>query len=337
MLPMLPATVRPSIAKTSNDKFSNLMNTYSIGIDIGGTNTDIGIVRDDGTIVRRDSLPTDHYDTATSYMAAIADQIQRMLDAARLTTVQGIGIGAPNGNHQTVRIEADTANLRIKTPIPLGDFLTKQFGVPVRLDNDANAAAVGEMVYGGARGMRHFIMLTLGTGVGSGIVVDGRLLHGSHGMAGELGHVIVSPNGRACSCGRNGCLEMYASARGICQNYREALRKVQPTANEPEGLTCRFVGESALRGDPVAMEAYDTTARWLGLALANAVAFSEPEAVFLMGGPTRAGDALMQPLRHHFEKNLLFLYKDKVQILLSQLPKNDAAILGAAALGTAWQ
>lgn len=313
------------------------MSTYSIGIDIGGTNTDIGIVRDDGAIVRRDSLPTDRYDTATSYMAAIAGQIRRMLDAARLTTVQGIGIGAPNGNHQTVRIEADTANLRIKTPIPLGDFLTEQFGVPVRLDNDANAAAVGEMVYGGARGMKHFIMLTLGTGVGSGLVVEGRLLHGSHGMAGELGHVIVTPDGRACSCGRNGCLETYASARGICQNYREALRKVQPTANEPEGLTCRFVGESALRGDPVAMEAYDTTARWLGLALANAVAFSEPEAIFLMGGPTRAGEALMCPLRKYFEDNLLFLYKGKVQVLLSQLPQNDAAILGAAALGTAWQ
>ena len=312
------------------------MSTYSIGIDIGGTNTDIGIVRDDGAIVRRENLPTDRYDTAETYMEAIAGQIQRMLDATHLTTVQGIGIGAPNGNHKTVRIEANTANLRIKTPIPLGDYLTERFGVPVRLDNDANAAAVGEMVYGGAKGMKHFIMLTLGTGVGSGIVVDGQLLHGSHGMAGELGHVIVTPDGRTCSCGRNGCLETYASARGICQNYREALRQVQPTANEPEGLTCRFVGESALRGDPVAMEAYDTTARWLGLALANAVAFSEPEAIFLMGGPTRAGEALMQPLRKYFEDNLLFLYKGKVQVLLSQLPQNDAAILGAAALGTAW-
>lgn len=336
MLPMPPATVRPSIAKTSNDKFNILMNTYSIGIDIGGTNTDIGIVRDDGAIVRRDNLPTDRYDTAETYMEAIANQIQRMLDATHLTTVQGIGIGAPNGNHKTVRIEANTANLRIKTPIPLGDFLTERFGMPVRLDNDANAAAVGEMVYGGARGMKHFIMLTLGTGVGSGIVVESQLLHGSHGMAGELGHVIVSPNGRACSCGRNGCLEMYASARGICQNYRDALRQVQPTTHEPEGLTCRFVGESALRGDPVAVEAYDTTARWLGLTLANAVAFSEPEAVFLMGGPTRAGEALMRPLRKYFEDNLLFLYKGKVQVLLSQLPQNDAAILGAAALGTAW-
>lgn len=309
------------------------MNTYSIGIDIGGTNTDIGIVRDDGFIVRRDSLPTDSYDTAEEFMAAITRQIRIMLNDCNLYNLRGIGIGAPNGNYRTVRIEADTANLRIKTPIPLGEYLGAHFEVPVRLDNDANAAAVGEMIYGGARGMQHFIMLTLGTGVGSGIVVDGRLLHGAHGMAGEIGHTTVLPGGRACSCGRSGCLEMYASARGICQNYREALHQSNPSAAEPAGLTCQFVGESAQKGDLVALQAYDVTARWLGVALANAVAFSEPEAVFLMGGPTRAGEVLMKPLRDYFEENLLFLYKGKVNVLLSQLPQNDVAILGAAALG----
>ena len=308
------------------------MNTYTIGIDIGGTNTDIGIVRDDGVIVSRNRIPTDRYDDAESYMEAIAALIQQLLSENNIVLLQGIGIGAPNGNPNTVSIEANTANLRIKTPIPLGDFLGARFGVPVQLDNDANAAAVGEMVYGGAKGMRHFIMLTLGTGVGSGIVVDGRLLHGAHGMAGELGHAIVVPGGRPCSCGRQGCVEMYASARGICQNYREALQKMHPEQPVPEELTCQFVGESALQGDPVAVEAYDTTARWLGLALANAAAFSEPEAIFLMGGPTRAGEALMRPLRRYFEENLLFLYKGKIKILLSQLAQNDVAILGAAAL-----
>ncbi|MBP5205285.1 MAG: ROK family protein, partial [Bacteroidales bacterium] len=240
-----------------------------------------------------------------------------------------------NGNPHTVSIEANTANLRIKTPIPLGDFLGARCGVPVQLDNDANAAAVGEMVYGGAKGMRHFIMLTLGTGVGSGIVIDGKLLHGAHGMAGELGHAIVVPGGRPCSCGRQGCVEMYASARGICQNYREALLNKHPGKTVPEDLSCKYVGESALQGDPVAVEAYDTTARWLGVALANAAAFSEPEAIFLMGGPTRAGEALMRPLRRYFEENLLFLYKGTIKILLSQLAQNDVAILGAAALGIA--
>ena len=308
------------------------MNTYTIGIDIGGTNTDIGIVRDDGVIVSRNRIPTDRYDDAESYMEAIAALIQQLLSENDRPQLQGIGIGAPNGNPNTVSIEANTANLRIKTPIPLGDFLGARFGVPVQLDNDANAAAVGEMVYGGAKGMRHFIMLTLGTGVGSGIVIDGQLLHGAHGMAGELGHAIVVPQGRPCSCGRQGCVEMYASARGICQNYREALQKMHPEQPVPEELTCQFVGESALRGDPVAVEAYETTARWLGLALANAAAFSEPEAIFLMGGPTRAGKALMRPLRRYFEENLLFLYKGKIKILLSQLAQNDVAILGAAAL-----
>ena len=311
------------------------MSTYTIGIDIGGTNTDIGIVREDGVIIGRNNLLTQQYDNAEAYMEALALHITALLSEHNVGSIRGIGIGAPNGNPRTASIEPNTANLRIKTAIPLGDFLGGRFCVPVRLDNDANAAAVGEMVYGGAKGMRNFIMLTLGTGVGSGIVIDGRLLHGAHGMAGELGHTIVMPGGRACSCGRQGCIEMYASARGICQNYREALHLLHPDQSAPEGLTCQFVGEAAQHGDPVATKAYDTTARWLGVALANAAAFSEPDAIFLMGGPTRAGEALMQPLRHYFEENLLFLYKGKIQLLLSELPLNDVAILGAAALGSA--
>lgn len=311
---------------------------YSIGIDIGATNTDIGLVRNDGTILERENLPTQAFDKANAYISAISDKIQQLLSRNGNPKLDGIGIGAPNGNHLTGCIEANTANLRIKEKIPLGAILGETFHTYVKLDNDANAAALGEMVYGGAKGMRNFIMLTLGTGVGSGIVIDGNLLHGAHGAAGELGHAIVNPNGRLCSCGRKGCIEMYASARGICQNYREEVLKDAAASftnqAELDTITCQFVGESAAKGDDLALKAYDTTAYWLGLALANAAAFSEPEAIFLMGGPTRAGEALMRPLRQYFEENLLFLYKGKISLQLSQLKSNDAAILGAAALSS---
>lgn len=313
------------------------MNHYSIGIDIGGTNTDIGLVSDSGQVVRRRQLPTAEYHTAADYMRAIGDTIQRLTEDQDMADIRSIGIGAPNGNPQTGSIEANTPNLIIKERIPFREVLGARFHVPVALDNDANAAAIGEMIYGGAKHMRHFIMLTMGTGIGSGIVINRQILHGSTGTAGELGHAIVQPDGRLCGCGRNGCLEMYASARGICQNYLDAASRVhQPLTTEAtQNLTCQMVGEAAKSGEPIAMAAYDTTAYWLGIALANAVAFSAPEAIFLMGGPTRAGEALMKPLKHYFEENLLFLYKDTVQLRFSELDLNEAAILGAAALGEA--
>lgn len=310
--------------------------TYAIGIDIGATNTDIGLVRSDGQVISHVILSSQSYDQAESYMADIADGIQKLMTDNELDRITGIGIGAPNGNYHTAAIEKDTANLRIKTQIPLGKVLTERFNVPVRLDNDANAAALGELVYGGAKGMQHFIMLTLGTGVGSGIVIDGKLLHGANGAAGEIGHAIVDPEGRDCSCGRKGCIETYASARGICQTYVEECAKAGKPLTDTEiaELTCKFVGESANNGDEIAIRTYQRTAKWIGLALANAAAFSEPEAIFLMGGPTRAGEALMKPLRRYFEEYLLFLYKDKIKVALSELNGNDAAILGAAALST---
>lgn len=312
------------------------MQTYAIGIDIGATNTDIGLVRSDGQVLSHVILSSQSYDQAAPYMTDIANGIRKLMSDNNIESITGIGIGAPNGNYQTGCIEENTANLRIKTQIPLGQMLSEQFNVPVKLDNDANAAALGELVYGGAKGMKHFIMLTLGTGVGSGIVIDGRLLHGAHGAAGELGHAIVEPNGRDCSCGRKGCIETYASARGICRTYVEERSAVnQPmNADEQAQLTCKFVGESANNGDPIAIRTYERTAYWIGLALANAAAFSEPEAIFLMGGPTRAGEALMAPLRQYFDQHLLFLYKDKINVQLSKLNGNDAAILGAAALST---
>lgn len=308
---------------------------YAIGIDIGGTNTEIGLVDETGKILHRSRLSTESYCQADPYIQDIRIEIQRLMQLAGISQIESIGIGGPNGNHLTGSIEANTSNLNIKTRIPFREKLEEVFGVPVALDNDANAAALGELIYGGARGMRHFIMITLGTGIGSGIVVDGKLVHGHTGVAGELGHIIVQPNGRACSCGRNGCVETYASARGICKNYIEVAQEHNKPLSEEEkaALKCKHVGELTLQGDAIALEAYRRASYWLGIALANAVAFSSPEAIFLMGGPTRAGEALMKPLQKYFEENLLFLYKGKVQLRMSELSDSDVAILGAAALG----
>ena len=222
----------------------------------------------------------------------------------------------------------------MKEEIPICRMLQDILGLPVTLSNDADAAAIGEHIYGGAKLMQHFVTITLGTGVGSGIVVDGRLIHGHGCMAGELGHAIVNPlSNRLCSCGRKGCLEMYASARGICQTYREEAAKGEfPDTFKGEELTCKDVGEMAVAGDPLARKTYDTTAYWLAIGMANAASFCSPEAFFLMGGPTRAGEALLQPLRRYFAENLLYIYKDRISIQFSELQSNDAAVLGAAAL-----
>lgn len=311
------------------------MNLYSIGIDIGGTNTVVGLVRNDGLVSRRLSLPTQEYRTTPAYITAMDDAIRTLMLEQGISHIESIGIGAPNSNFYEGCIEEGTVNLPIKERIPLKELMESRFGVPVVVDNDANAAAFGELVYGGGRGMRHLITITLGTGIGSGIVVDGKIVHGHTGTAGELGHCIVNPNGRQCGCGRQGCIEMYASARGICQNYVEAAAQAGSPLSESalEALTCQQVGEAAAKGDPIACKAYDTTAYWLGIALANAANFSAPEAIFLMGGPTRAGEALMNPLRKYFEQFLLFIYKGKISVQLSQLNSNDTAILGSAALG----
>ena len=311
------------------------MNEYSIGIDIGGTNTDIGLVEASGRVIGRQRLSTQTYTDKESYVAAMSEGIRTLMQAHGASKIASIGIGAPNSNFFEGCIEANTANLSIKERIPLKEMMEQNFNVNVVVDNDANAAAYGEMFYGGGRGMRHLITITLGTGIGSGIIVDSQLVHGHTGTAGELGHSIVMPHGRPCGCGRQGCIETYASARGICQNYVDAAEEAcRPlSVAERESLTCQQVGEAAAQGEPIACRAYEITAQWLGIALANAANFSAPEAIFLMGGPTRAGEALMRPLRKAFEENLLFLYKNKISVRLSELNGNDAAILGAAALG----
>ena len=310
--------------------------TYSIGIDIGGTNTDIGLVSDDGRCVARKNLPTAKYYDADLYVADICKKINEMMAEQHVDAIDGIGIAAPMGNYYTGCIDNAT-NLNFRGITDLNALVHKYMDVPVTVSNDANAAAYGELVYGGAKGMKNFITFTLGTGVGSGIVIDGKLLHGKTGNAGELGHAILIPSGRLCGCGRKGCLETYTSATGIRRTALEVLA-AHPEYNGPlsklteEELTSKHVGDAANAGDPLALEIFEMTGNWLGIALANAVAFSSPEAIFLMGGPVKAGEVLLRPIRESFKKHLCFVYDNSVEIRVSELAGNDVAILGAAAL-----
>ena len=304
---------------------------YSIGVDMGGTNTDLGLVSANGNIVQRRNLPTNAYTDFSLYIRDFMREVEAMLadqqaiDGEPLT-LEGIGVGAPNGNFYTGCVD-NAPNLTMKGVLDFGREIHKYRDVPVVLSNDANAAAYGEYVYGGAKGMKHFIMFTLGTGVGSGVVVDGRLVHGSTGAAGELGHAILYQHGRPCSCGREGCLETYTSARGIVQTYCE-LKGIPVSAD----VTSKMIGELAHQGDPVALKTWETVGDQLGLAMANAVTFSAPEALFLMGGPAQVGEPLLKPLRAAFEKYLLNIFAGTCQIRMSELKANEVAILGAAAL-----
>lgn len=308
---------------------------------MGGTNTDMGLVTENGNIIQRCNIPTNAYTELEPYVRDMMHEIQTMVEKqtaidGEAVMLEGIGIGAPNGNFYTGCVD-NAPNLTIKGVLDFGKEIHKYLPVPVVLSNDANAAAYGEYIYGGAKGMKHFIMFTLGTGVGSGIVVDGKLVHGSTGGAGELGHNILIHHGRKCSCGREGCLETYTSARGVVQTYLE-LRRENPDQERmlkevpDDEVTCRLIGEAAHQGDPVALKTWEKVADWLGLAMANSVTFSAPEAIFLMGGPTRVGEPLLKPLRAAFEKYLLNIYAGSCQIRMSELNTNEVAILGAAAL-----
>ena len=252
--------------------------------------------------------------------------------------IAGIGIGAPNANYFTGVI-ADGVNLPWPTPIPLADLVSEKFGLPVAITNDANAAAIGEMTYGAARGMKDFIMITLGTGVGSGIVINGQMVYGHDGFAGELGHVIMKRNnGRTCGCGRTGCLEAYASATGVARTAREFL---DARANEDsllrnmdiDSITSKDVYDAAVAGDKLAKEVFDFTGEILGEALADFISFSSPEAIILFGGLAKSGDLLMKPLKEAMDRNTMIVFKGKVKLLISELKESDAAVLGASALG----
>ncbi len=299
------------------------------GVDIGGTNTAFGLVNAKGHILAWGSLPTTAYKTSEEFVIAVCAELRHLLsnlqDNPVAFHIEGVGIGAPNAGFYTGTVE-NAPNLPWKEVIPFVQYFEQHLGVKAVLTNDANAAAVGEMVFGGAQGMKNFLFITLGTGLGSGIVVNGELVHGHDGFAGELGHVIIEPGGRPCGCGRRGCLEMYCSATGIVHTYRE----LYPSA--PANADARYLAEKAAAGEPQALEAFRKTGELLGLWLANSVAYTSPQAVFLFGGLARAGELIFQPVRESFSRNLLRIYRHKIEILPSRLKESDAAVLGAAAL-----
>ncbi len=314
------------------------MKPYVVGIDIGGTNTVFGIVDARGNVVASSSIKTGRHADIKDYVEELKTSLNNLLEANDATDkIAGIGVGAPNGNYFTGAIEM-APNLPWKGRIPLAELLKEAFGVPVALTNDANAAAIGEMTYGVARGMKDFIMITLGTGVGSGIVVNGQLVYGHDGFAGELGHVIVKPsNGRMCGCGRTGCLEAYCSATGVARTAREFLETRTDKSllrNLPiEGITSKDVYDATVQGDKLAKEIFEYTGKIMGEAFANFIAFSSPEAIILFGGLSRSGELLMKPIKEAMDRNTLNIYKGKTKLLLSELKESDAAVLGASALG----
>ncbi len=311
---------------------------YVIGIDMGGTNTVFGIVDARGNVIASDSIKTAKHSNIDDYIDELYTEINRIIVAADAEDkINGIGIGAPNANYYTGIIE-DGVNLPWPTPIPLADLISKKFGIPCIITNDANAAAIGEMTYGAARGMKDFIMITLGTGVGSGIVINGQMVYGHDGFAGELGHVIMKRNnGRMCGCGRTGCLEAYCSATGVARTAREFLeiRSDESKLRELDidSITSKDVFDAAMAGDKLAKEIFDYTGTILGEALADFTTFSSPEAFIIFGGLAKSGDLIMKPVREAFDKNVLPIFKGKAKILFSEMKEADAAILGASALG----
>jgi glucokinase len=310
----------------------------AIGIDIGGTNTIFGVVDSRGEIKYRGAISTNLYAHVTDYVDALYNALKSVIEIAGDTdNIKGIGIGAPNGNFYKGTIE-HAPNLNWKGIIPFADLITKKFDLPASLTNDANAAAVGEMMYGAAIGMKDFIMITLGTGVGSGIVVNGQLLYGHDGFAGELGHTIIVPNGRLHpGTNMRGSLESYASATGVKLTALEMLSHYNQYDTllrnyKEEEIDSRVVYECAIQGDKIANEVFRFTGEILGKALANFVMFSSPEAVILFGGLCKAGELLSKPTIKYMEENLLPVFQNKVRLLFSELKDADAAILGASAL-----
>ncbi|MBK6827770.1 MAG: ROK family protein [Chitinophagaceae bacterium] len=314
------------------------MSSYAVGIDIGGTNTKFGIVDRNGHIIEQDRMASNEHEDVSEYIDELISKLNPMIErAGGKQNFAGIGVGAPNGNYYTGTIEY-APNLKWKGIIPIARMFTEKTGLKTQLTNDANAAAVGEMMYGCARGMKHFIVITLGTGVGSGIVIDGKILLGHDGFAGELGHTIIRHDGRMHKgTGMKGSLEAYASATGVRETALELLTQYPEqesllrdySINE---LTSHSVYECAMKGDKIANEIFEFTGQVLGEALANFVMFSSPEAIILFGGLTKAGDLIMNPTRKAMEENLLQIFQNKVKLMFSELKEADAAILGASAL-----
>ena len=367
---------------------SSMEKPYVVGIDIGGTNTVFGIVDARGTIIASGSIKTGAHDQADDYVDAVCKNLLPLIIAnGGVDKIKGIGIGAPNGNYYSGTIEF-APNLPWKGVIPLAAMFEERLGIPTALTNDANAAAIGEMTYGAARGMKDFIMITLGTGVGSGIVINGQMVYGHDGFAGELGHVIARrdgrvcgcgrkgcletycsatgvargivingqmvyghdgfagelghviirrENGRLCGCGRHGCLETYCSATGVARTAREFLTaRTEPSllrSIPAENITSKDVYDAAVQGDKLAQDIFDFTGNILGEAIADAIAFSSPEAIILFGGLAKSGDYIFKPIQKAIDDNVLNIYKGKAKLLMSELKDSDAAVLGASALG----
>ena len=312
---------------------------YVVGIDIGGTNTVFGIVDARGTVLASSSIKTRKHADINDYISELHVELSKLIETNEAEgKIAGIGIGAPNANYFTGMI-SDGVNLPWPTPIPLADLISEKFGLPVAITNDANAAAIGEMTYGAARGIKDFIMITLGTGVGSGIVVNGQMVYGHDGFAGELGHVIMKRhNGRLCGCGRTGCLEAYASATGVARTAREFLDARTGEQSllrniDIDSITSKDVFDAAVAGDKLAKDVFEFTGEILGEALADFISFSSPEAIILFGGLTKSGDLLMKPVKEAMDKNTMAVFRGKVKLLISELKESDAAVLGASALG----
>ena len=313
---------------------------YVLGIDIGGQTAKCGIVNARGEVLAQTILVSNKHDDAPSFVAALAETLKKLIADADLEgQVQGIGVGAPNGNYYTGEIkQAPNLSWAHEGNVPFAAMLSKEMdGMPVALTNDANAAAVGEMTYGAAKGLKNFIMITLGTGVGSGIVIDGKVLYGHDGFAGELGHTCAVRGGRRCGCGKLGCLEAYCSAIGVARTAVEWLEQHPEESSLlrlREDVTSKDVYEAAKAGDKMALDIFEYTGTILGRSFADFIAFSSPEAIVLFGGLARAKEFLTDPILASMNENVLPLWKDKVKLLYSSLSESDAAILGASAL--AW-
>ncbi len=312
------------------------MKPVAIGIDIGGTNTKFGLSDEQGHILASSSMPTRKEDDFPSYIAHLHEGLTALLEGVDVAyELRGIGIGAPNANFYQGTIE-DAPNLIWDGILPIADEFAKYYDVPIFVTNDANAAAMGELIYGGAKGMQNFIMVTLGTGVGSGFIVNGELVYGHDGFAGELGHVTTVWGGRPCTCGRRGCLETYAAARGVVLTVMEELSGSHddcPLRQIPrEDITPKAVFDAAEKGDHIAHRTFERTGEYLGKTLSNVVNIFSPEAIFLFGGVARAGHYILEPTEKYLNEHVLPIFKNKVKLIRSQLPESDAAILGASSL-----
>ena len=307
-----------------------------VGIDIGGTSTKIGIVDEHGKCLNINSINTRQYIDFDDFLKCLHGIIQDIIKSYQDVNIQGVGVGAPNGNYFRGTIE-HAPNLNWKGIVPLVKKFKKYFpNMPVVLTNDAKAAALGEMLYGGAKKIKNFVAITLGTGLGSGFVLDGQLIYGHNGWAGELGHVNVKKNGRLCRCGNRGCLETYVSATGIKRTFFNLLRKRSLKSDlwnvSFNELTSKMIYDEAKKGDAIALEAFAITGEVLGMKLSDIVAITNPEAIFVLGGLAQAGDLILQPTRKSLEKNLFPIFRGKVRILPSNLKRENAAVLGASAL-----